>query len=1200
MGFQPSLLAIVVGDDESKNQFRTQLYEHSEFKRGPVAINYENEQEGTTETMLVNMSNMLVNINRMSHEDDNYVPPNWIKRIHMVVHIVDPQQTSPTQLEFQFAAIRKSSPHLHHVVYFINPNHVEASAFDELFHSLGINQVYHSSETPSVHALLEDAAKNYSKKTAFYPPPYSLVSVSVDSNDYMLSGELYKKDGMRSFYQDEYDHRKEPLPLEVLIPNKFRQAIKNNDYDVLRANLIALTQDVRSRWDYDAQDFLSFLYQAVQENRIDILLLLYAYLPDLGIELPGKTPIEFIRTIQQKIESDTGRVKTEVEGGFFVRSFQDISSFSLSPQEMQKIEEFNPELIKQGHFSPQKHLNEVPQFFSGLENSDFKTRQQLQYSYAKFIKKMESFMESLAQNKFELPQNSNTAKAPSRRKRLIDGLTYPFQAHPVTNKRVTRENFQNSLVYKRLIDAVDDNNEYLAEKCLAIFRNKDISLDAVLNYASDFALPARQMSILSRLFSKDSLSILKVLCSKPDTLVLVQNHIRDNNLVSRTLYKNELSSSELLLAILNNPEQALAMLHSERTLAVISSSEDLMPDYTAESMERGFLNPLDSLFESIFSLSSNLNKFSGNLALRQKVADFVRENIPRSSVLQQLYLPLAEAQQRMITKGIGSIENSPQSVNVQSMELPGVKYLFGLLTLDRVYQFRSKRTGKPFFLKLFPHGIISIAENESELVQAKKRDTKTNPEKDVPEQPKEQKKKEKKEISEQSKGVVVYSGKKGDLKHPTGSSVKITSELANRARFFDNKALQKSVPVVPSQTPNILSDGKRYIPVSFDTNQYSHHGFWGSYKTYGAPPKDDPKTTYKAAVTGACMVGTTLYGRMLNDKGEVVQSIRLTHPNEAIPPGFRMDRIDCPFASHVYEHYNFAMLRETIPFIQSTLEPGAPLYYDLPTTNYLMYGMKYYLNGLMSETLFIEYVATIKAHDALIRGQLHQLEEEFGLTIIPRSTLDDLGFNHMTGEELLRYMHHSIPDEMRQADYQSQAACLAQAMIKALASQTGTIGTLYSNIPQDYTAKDEDPLLALSRLDYAALYAYAKLERANRTNSPPGDHDILGFMPQDEVHVFQSYAKLFAQQYGSLDAIDWLPTLMPQNASAEASKLFYVEEGIDELNQLIDSGLVHLQSMLASAITTDNPQLYMATLQKIIECLSTAEQENQRTVRSPY
>jgi hypothetical protein len=1178
MGFQPSLLALVVGDDESKNQFRTQLYQHSEFKSGPVAINYESAKGRASETMLVRMSNK---------NNNYYYSLGWIKRIHMVVHLVDPQIASPKMLECEFSATKEHSPHLNHVIYFINSNHIETHVFDELFHSLGINQVYHSADTLSVHLLLEDAAKNYTENAVLPPPRASLVKAR---------GLYLKMDSAGKLYEDAYDYREDPLPLTVFSPKDFRGAIENNDYEVLRTNLIALTQDVRSRWDYEVQDFLGFLYQAIELKQFDIFLLLYAYLPGLGIKPPCETPIEFIRVIKQKTDAEVGWVAVEAKSDTDVRSFQDISLFPLSPEENQKIEEFNPERIIQGSFSPQEQLNEVPQFFSGLENSDFNSRQQLLYSYAKFIKIMESFMEDLNKNKFEFPSNSNT-EASSRRKRLIDGLTYPFQAHSITNRRVIRENFHNSLVYKRLVDAVHDNNEYLAEKCLAIFRKNNIPLDEVLNYVE--SSESKITSILELLFDRQSFSVLKVLCSSQDTLVLLQNYIRDNDLVHKAFRRNSGLSSQLLLVILNNPEQASDMLKSERALAVISSTDDMMPDYTAESTERGFLNPLDSLLDSIFNFSSNLSKFSGNLTLRQKVADFVRENIPRARVLQQLYLPLAAAQQQMIIKGIGNIESESQSAMVENIPLPGVKYLFGLLELDRVYKFQSHRTGKPFFLKLFPHGIISIAENESELVRAKNQDTKANPEKKVSEQPKEQKKKatkakkEEKEISEQSKGVVVYSGKKGDLKHPTGSSVKITSELANRARFFGNKALQKSVPAVPSQTPNILSDGKRYIPVSFDGSHYNHRGFWGSYKTYGDPPKNDPQATYKAAVTGACMVGTTLYGRMLNDQGEVIQSIRLTHPNEAIPPGFRMDKIECPFESHVYEHYNFAMLRETIPFIKSTLEPGAPLYYDLPTTNYLMYGMKYYLNGLMSETLFIKYVETIKDHDKMSREKLHQLEQEFGVTIIPRSTLDDLGFNRMTGEELLRYVHHSIPDEMRQADYQSQAACLAQSMIKNLASQTGSIGKLYSHIPEDYTAKDEDPLLALSRLDYAALYAYAKLESANRTHSPPGEHDILGFMPQDEVHVFQSYAKLFAQQYGSLDAIDWLPTLMPQNASAEASKLFYVEEGIDELNQLIDSGLVQFQSMLASAITTDNPQLYMSTLQKIIECLSKAEAENQ-------
>lgn len=170
-----------------------------------------------------------------------------------------------------------------------------------------------------------------------------------------------------------------------------------------------------------------------------------------------------------------------------------------------------------------------------------------------------------------------------------------------------------------------------------------------------------------------------------------------------------------------------------------------------------------------------------------------------------------------------------------------------------------------------------------------------------------------------------------------------------------------------------------------------------------------------------------------------------------------------------------------------------------------------------------------------------------------------------------------------------------ESMLQKLASQSDNIGEIYKHVDTDSITKTDDPLLALSRLDYTALYAYAKLESAARTHVSPGDHDILGFMPQDESHIFYAFAKLFAERYGSLDAIDCLPTLMPQTSDAETSKLFYLEYGIDELNQLIDLSLVSLQSLLISAITSDNPYFYLSVLKEIISCLSHAEEQNRRT-----
>lgn len=1185
-GYQPFLRIMICGDAETKSVFHSQLYELSEQKSGPVRVDFfndKNEVEGSALT-------------RMEPNRSDYYYSEWMDRNQVLIHLVYVSEPLCTLFKYNLERTLKESPFQKHVICFLNTSPNQTSEYENYFQSIGLNSVFYCKDYASIIEMLQTVGKDYNKAFDINP------QIKLPPVAPRYYRDWYGNTKNRYDFPDYLDK----LPLwkggfEVLSPIKLTHAIESNSYEVVKNNLIALTEDMRYRWDYDEQDFINYCHQAVQEHHIDILLLLYTYLPDLGISLPQPTPLEFVKYIQTEIDNRDDKYK---------------DTFKLSEEDEQKLKNFKPELVKQGIVTISDPYSKLPPYFEALNKGSFTLKQQRAYAYAKLIQKIQEFLIWLFEkNELQMIPIAEKDQDPYfGRTRLVKQLTYPYIANKIPNKRVTRDNFPDSLVYKYLVQAVVDNNERLAKKCLDIFRNNKIPLDVVLNYSNPLLSlePNKNddyedsLSVLQHLFSKTSLSVLHLLCGQEDTLLVVQNHIILHKVIETALEQHRGQLSDLLFMILTKPEQALTLLNSVEALSIIGYKDiysglglgferiraalEYNGDISNFILDKGYevLRPLDFLLGTIFTYSPNMKKLLSNLGLFYDIAEFIRETLPSSNLLQHLYLPLAASEKLALREKLRPIQDSKQALKFSEKELHGVKYLFDDLQLKRNYKLYSKRTGRPFYLRLFPHGVISIAEQEEALEIIEDSNN---------------------EIHEKSKGLVSYSSKKINFKYPTGSSVKFTPGIVSRMSFFNDHALQTSVPEVPSQTPNILSSGgKRYIPISLKSSVYNEetqkyitkeHGFLGYFKTYGESSNTTPLDEYKAAIAGGCIVGATFYGQMIDKAtGKVIKSIRLTHPDEKIPDGFRLDKLYCPFKAHLYEKYNFAMLHETIPILKRTLRSNAPIYYDLPTNNYILYGIQYYLKGVFTEDQLLQYIETIKEHHQLNRQQLDLIEQEYEVKIINRSTLDPLGLTEMPGDEILKLVHDLIP-EINHSNYKTTANNLAQSIIQKLAANEGNIGIIYRDLPTDFAPKDEDPLMALNRFDYAALYALVKLDCADEDHTSPGDYDVLGFMPQDEVHIFQSYAKWFAKQYGNLDAIDWVPTILPQQqdnkestqeSKSYASKLFYVEDGIDELNNLIDAGLVSMQSLLISAIKNNNPQLYLSCLQQIIDCLSKAEE----------
>lgn len=1004
----------------------------------------------------------------------------------------------------------------------------------------------------SPFAWVKQWQKNWNEYTA-----YEVANLSLSTS---------QKRQLKEFDAEQYrlqhdimaDKKNSEVNLDTLV-----KAINDQDLNAVKQCILTIQPE---QFDFrkfppSFGKFYSLLIQCIEQKNIEMLLFLYAWLPQFGYVLPESGPYEFYKSRLNDIRD---------------------REIILSKQVEDKLRQLDPDTFQDLQLESSKELKntKTPRFIDGLDKRIFKSSEQAAKAFVGFVKSTRDALSKIVYPDIKIQYPSTLIKE------LREGDWYLRKLFGPYLKSEQNITVKIDKALEQLFDAVCWDNGEVAKKAFDLLIKKtNLSVGQILYY-----MKPNYGTIIRRIFlgEGNNYQVIKTLCfeslAKDEILQCFQEYIK----------KKGIGQNKLYFLLVTNPPKAYEYLLSEEYLQQIVKNEfhrlyhfDTYR-FNTDLYYKGndLIHIFDIVLEQVLSAPRTGRVFA-DLNLRYNLALFVRDNVPNSRLLQQLFLPLNMRTFETLRSEL-SLMPEHHEKRLQSLvdKSGGIQYIIDAAD-TKVFPFKEQ--GKSFNINLTPLGLITITPQQATTKELKQSKIKSKS------ATKKAKKMEKLGHAEQTIAEFDYSGNTLKLKKSRGNP-EFQSNLASRLSFFGSEKKNIHGPKNLKQTPNILADN-RNIPVSLSgeikEGSSSNTGFWGEFDIFG-DTKDsnkemNSKMEYQSVVTAACMVGVTFVAQVQDINGHI-KTISLTHPGaeDEIEQGSKIISMSCEFKPHLYEKYTMAQLREDMTFIKGVMKPGGKLIHDLPTSNYINYGIRYYLQGLFNRKQLIEYIQTIREHDEWYRKEFAKLAAEFDIEIITFSTLDSLGFARDSNpEKIVDFIDEQMKD-MQEATNQEKENKLASCFIETLKKEKGHVGEIYRNLPESTIKQeiydDAKPLLALNYLDYQAILAWAKLESAQEEGKPKPE-EVLLFYPKEESHIPEKAAVNF-KDYGPYHAVTWIPTIIPQKTDDKTkSKMFYSNDGVTTMNTLVDQGLVHLQGLMAYAISNNNPELYIYTKNLIEEML---------------
>ena len=359
-----------------------------------------------------------------------------------------------------------------------------------------------------------------------------------------------------------------------------------------------------------------------------------------------------------------------------------------------------------------------------------------------------------------------------------------------------------------------------------------------------------------------------------------------------------------------------------------------------------------------------------------------------------------------------------------------------------------------------------------------------------------------------------------------------------------------------------------YLPIAYMYKNipvggnYLHIWESGTVPQLKVPRLSIQQQPVKEFFTGGCMFGSTLYG--IDQFGN---QHPLTNPYHKMNEESIVQSIVCPYSLHPDEIVTRESLRNSVTLMK-VLGQGdsAVLRYHLPVVNYLIYGINWFLQGKLSRAALVEYVDQVKKRSVVQRQMVQKIACESNIEINIFSTLDVLGLAESRSEEILENLFSVIGLPIRSFDQLSAEDLLAlriEVIDKMIAylCLDDFVGEVWSHIQnkviEGSVSFEPGDLLSVNYMDYSANLALAAKSH--------GDREVVSLLPSHESPVSYWYKKTFAEKFGAVLCFHWLSPVQVHIAEYR-NRIFYIEDNIEELNALLESGII-TKSFLQTAAT---------------------------------
>ena len=364
-----------------------------------------------------------------------------------------------------------------------------------------------------------------------------------------------------------------------------------------------------------------------------------------------------------------------------------------------------------------------------------------------------------------------------------------------------------------------------------------------------------------------------------------------------------------------------------------------------------------------------------------------------------------------------------------------------------------------------------------------------------------------------------------------------------------------------------------YLPFAYLKNgslqggNYLHLWEAGTAKAKKQRRKSINESPAKEFFTGGCMFGVPLYG-----VDEFGTKHSLTNPYHQISDDVKIHSIECPYDLHPDEVLTREALVNIIPLVQTLSKGEGRIRYQLPTANYILYGVNWYLKGKMTNKALTEYIYIVKARSSRQRAYLKSLSENYDIEILPYSTLDYLRMDELIETDFISHLFKSLQidievnNECIKEESKSLSQELFDAIFSKMSTSPGKLGLVWGHLNKlrhEGVLKVDDPsnLLMLNYLDYSANLALSAASY--------GDREVFSIWPSHESPITHWYKKLFAEEFGTVMCIHWLSPLQV-HFEKYRYRVFYLEKFINDVNELLSLGLLQINFLQSAAIAIDS------------------------------
>lgn len=395
--------------------------------------------------------------------------------------------------------------------------------------------------------------------------------------------------------------------------------------------------------------------------------------------------------------------------------------------------------------------------------------------------------------------------------------------------------------------------------------------------------------------------------------------------------------------------------------------------------------------------------------------------------------------------------------------------------------------------------------------------------------------------------------------------------------------------------PRICREKSReeyYIPFAYSYNSqtvggnYIHTWEAGTPKQVQKQRLSIKEKPIKEFFTGGCLFGVPLYG--VDQHGS---EHSLTNPYQKIPDYSVIQSIRSPHAIHPDEILTRESLANIIHFIKALGNEKPILKYHLPFSNYIIYGINWFLNGNMTKSSLADYIRILTARVNSQKSYLKSIASNYGIEINACSSLDSLGLDRLEPENIIQHLLEKLTIKTQITDGMStrQLAPIKNeiylGILSYMKNQHGENGNAWrhidSEIQEGALSTIDHDLLSLNYLDYSANLSAS----ANKH----GDRETASILPSHESPVNHLYKKVFSEKSGAVCCFQWLAPLQIHDSSL-GMRAFHLSKFIGDINELLKLGLLKKSFMLSASAALDSRNMRERVSKKVNEIMLIHEQ----------